>query len=102
MKKFIEDNTYQSSFKEIDNLYSHIYLLKKFNLFFKIFLQRKPHAQMASLVTSSNHVRKKYQFIRILPENEKKRILPNLFFEARITTIPKMLQEMNATEQYFS
>lgn len=24
MKKFIEDNTYQSSFKEIDNLYSHI------------------------------------------------------------------------------
>ena len=70
-------------------------------MFFKIFSQRKLQAQMASLVTSSKHVRKKYQFIQTLPENEK-RLLPNLFYEARITIIPKTLQEMKTIEQYFS
>lgn len=71
-------------------------------MFFKIFSQRKLQAQMASLVTSSKHVRKKYQFIQTLPENEKKRLLPNLFYEARLTIILKTLQEMKTIEQYFS
>ena len=58
MGRVLEDKTYQSSLKEIDNLYSHI-PTKEIEVLFKIFPQRKLQAQMASLVNSSKHVKKK-------------------------------------------
>ena len=43
MKKFIESNTYQSSFKEIDNLNNHI-STKEIQLVFQNLLAKKaPH-----------------------------------------------------------